>query len=330
MLNRNRGNAKMATKIKDQLTGPNILRTWEGRTQNPVFAPSFALEGPDGNLYVVDEVGHQVYVLDEEFNIQKKIGEKGAGEGQFYYPGHLTFRDDGNYLFIADRWNHRVQVFDKEGIFIKAWGQYGFDKGQFNEPVGIAYLNELIYVSERSGGRIQAFTEEGKLVHVFESKGPTPGYYEGKSFKRNIHYQKWYRDCTRFNTFETLFDDHGFKQGQVEYPEKLFRNQEGIIVSDESNGEVFRFSHELIYEGRLNFSSLLKDVKQVVLLYVDDAGFFWLTPTEDPTNIIGVHGNEIKLNWNLDEDMQITGLTRFHGNFVLIDFWNGKLNLISK
>ena len=61
----------------------------------------------DGRLYVVENSGCRITVLDQEGAIIGRYGTPGRGEGNFLNPWGLTVMSDGRIL-VADTGNHRI------------------------------------------------------------------------------------------------------------------------------------------------------------------------------------------------------------------------------
>ena len=58
-----------------------------------------------------------------------------------------------------------------DGDFVKAIGARGRQPGQFVEPLGIAIVDERVFVAEGVGARMQVLSPDGKPLHVLPSPG---------------------------------------------------------------------------------------------------------------------------------------------------------------
>jgi hypothetical protein len=76
--------------------------------------PEVALEGPNGEVYVLDRGGHRVVEFDSWGAVVRSIGSQGSEIGQLLGPIGLDVDRDGN-LIVADRGNSRIQVFSPRG-----------------------------------------------------------------------------------------------------------------------------------------------------------------------------------------------------------------------
>ncbi|XP_020613756.1 RING finger protein nhl-1-like [Orbicella faveolata] len=116
----------------------------------------------EGNIVVTDNVGHFVYVFDEEGKCLRKIGGLGRNSGQFRHPQGLFFFSNDEVL-IADNGNHRIQHLNIEtGTVVKTFGKHGTGKGEFQYPRDVCMDDEgRIVVAEYENNRIQVISKEG-------------------------------------------------------------------------------------------------------------------------------------------------------------------------
>jgi sugar lactone lactonase YvrE len=161
----------------------------------------------DGTIYVThfgagraneDRQPDKVTVHAPDGMLLRQWGRHGTGEGEFDEPGGLTIGPEGR-VYVCDQTNRRVQVFDREGKFLFQWGKYGVEPGQFGGntspksrvggPQFVAVDSEgLIYTTEASVGRIQAFTPDGKFVRAWGDNEDKPGSFGGEfaGFKASL------------------------------------------------------------------------------------------------------------------------------------------------
>ncbi len=102
------------------------------------------------------------------------IGDDGPLED----PHGVTLDRDG-HLLIADETTSRVLRFSKAGELLGEIGSgSGTELGQFATPRAVVVdAQDRIWVSDSKGDqpRLQVFTHEGELLHVFGEKGIGPG-----------------------------------------------------------------------------------------------------------------------------------------------------------
>lgn len=135
--------------------------------------------GPDGNLYLVDDNGHCVYVMTPNGDLIRTIGTKGQpsdtgfagslesikGGPPFNAPTNIAFGPNGD-LYVTDGYrNARVHRFSPEGELKGSFGEPGNGPGQFNLPHGIAVTADgRVLVADRENDRVQLFDLDGKYL----------------------------------------------------------------------------------------------------------------------------------------------------------------------
>lgn len=128
-------------------------------------------------IYVCNITGNEIVVLEKESgSVLKKMGKKGAGDGEFNQPTHLAVDKDGN-LFVTDALNFRIQMFDKDDKFIRSIGALGAHPGTFGRPKGIDADREgHLYTADASFELIQVFdVKTGEPLLPFGKYGAAPG-----------------------------------------------------------------------------------------------------------------------------------------------------------
>ena len=181
----------------------NFVQGWGGpgegyewvESEHGIYADpkGFVWIGGNGNT------DHHLLKFTRQGKFVMQIGRKGASKGnadtQNVRQAADTFvHTPTNELFVADGYgNSRIIVFDADtGAFKRMWGAFGnpaLDKAppkpkiaeagripakeetgdgppQFERPVHAARVSKdnLVYVSDRGGKRVQVFTLEGKFV----------------------------------------------------------------------------------------------------------------------------------------------------------------------
>lgn len=123
--------------------------------------------GPDGTVYRSDPVANVVVKYTRDGEEIGKLGEPGAGKGQFDEPFGLTFDDPGD-LYVVDRRNFRIQKFDPNGKFLMSFGARGDKNGEFINPRDVAVDRQgNIYVTDQASYLVQKFSPEGKFLARF-------------------------------------------------------------------------------------------------------------------------------------------------------------------
>ncbi|HYL39367.1 MAG TPA: peptidyl-alpha-hydroxyglycine alpha-amidating lyase family protein [Bryobacteraceae bacterium] len=132
----------------------------------------------EGNLWLADNGGNQVFKLSPEGRVLLTLGKKGVAgpaEDEFDAPTDVAIAPNGD-IFVADghsgggtaTGNARIVKFDKNGKFIKTWGKKGMGPGEFDVPHTLAVDSRgRLFVGDRQNNRIQIFDQNGKFIAVW-------------------------------------------------------------------------------------------------------------------------------------------------------------------
>ena len=121
--------------------------------------------GRDGMWAVTDGTNHCVWMYDKDDQLVRKLGCKGAGNGQFNRPFGIAFHGS-NQLYVTDHSNHRVQKFDISGNYMLQFGIQGSGNGQLQYPLGITVHDDELYVVEYNNHRISVFKLDGQFSRI--------------------------------------------------------------------------------------------------------------------------------------------------------------------
>jgi len=128
-------------------------------------------------LYVADTAAHHILVYKPDGTLEKTIGERGTGPGEFNFPTHLWLDPNGT-LVVVDSLNYRVQRFRGDGVFLGEFGQQGDGSGDFSSPKGIASDSRgNVYVVDALFDAVQIFDPDGGLLFGFGERGMGPGQF---------------------------------------------------------------------------------------------------------------------------------------------------------
>ncbi|HWC63467.1 MAG TPA: peptidyl-alpha-hydroxyglycine alpha-amidating lyase family protein [Rhizomicrobium sp.] len=146
----------------------------------------------DGNVWVADNGGNQVFKLDPNGKVLMTLGKKGvagSGNDEFDQPTDVAFGANGTF-FVADghdgggmaTGNARVMKFDKDGKFLMSWGKKGMGPGEFDMPHALAMDSKgLLYVADRQNNRISVFDQNGKFIKQLYQFGRPSGIHIDKN-----------------------------------------------------------------------------------------------------------------------------------------------------
>lgn len=113
--------------------------------------------GPDGRVYVTDQMNFRVQVFGRDGEFLRAFGAAGTGPGNFSRPKGIAVSPE-NHIYVADAAFNNIQVFDPDGQLLIFFGAMGTGEGQFWLPLGVAVSSTSeIYVSDRYNHRVQVF-----------------------------------------------------------------------------------------------------------------------------------------------------------------------------
>lgn len=225
----------------------------------------------DGLVFVSSITQHRIDVHDASGKLVRRIGEEGAGEGEFDEPGGLLIAPDGT-LLVADQCNNRVQRLGFDGRFLGQFGLHGNEAGQFGgadkkgSRFGGPHFLALdakgnIWTTEAANGRIQKLTADGKpLLHWGTNARDTGGFGGRETAARNpipgpigvlvdAKQRVWVTSSNdRLQCFSERgqylggITESGEKPGQLRLPHAMVFDSLGFLyVVDSSNQRVQKF-----------------------------------------------------------------------------------------
>jgi len=138
----------------------------------------------DGNVWVTDGRGHQVFKFSPEGKVLMTLGKAGvAGDGPdtFNQPSAAVTAPNGD-IFVADghggNSNARIVKFSKDGKFIKTWGKKGSGPGDIDTPHALAFDSQgRLFEADRNNNRIQIFDQDGKFLAEWKQFSRPSGVY---------------------------------------------------------------------------------------------------------------------------------------------------------
>jgi DNA-binding beta-propeller fold protein YncE len=137
----------------------DLSDVWHNRGKEPGefrYPVSVAI-GPDGTVYVSDQLNFRVQAFDQDGKFVRQIGRLGDQPGTFTRPKGVAVDSDG-HLYVVDGAFSNVQVFDAEGRVLLAFGQLGNGEGEHWLPIGISIdPANRIFVADRYNNRVQIY-----------------------------------------------------------------------------------------------------------------------------------------------------------------------------
>ncbi len=120
-------------------------------------------------IWVVDNDGHRVIIMDRQGNIESEIGRKGSSGPTFNYPACIT-RDGRGQLYVTDVLNGRVQLFNEFGTYQGQVAKWGITPGSLYRPKGIAANQAGAFViSDSFTGTIHYYKSQGSQGEVLKT-----------------------------------------------------------------------------------------------------------------------------------------------------------------
>jgi len=139
-----------------------------------------------GNLWLADNGGNQIFKLDQNGKVLMTLGKKGVtgtGNDEFDAPTDVAVAANGD-IFVADGHtgggtalgNARIVKFDKNGKFLMTWGKKGMGPGELDVPHTLTMDSKgRLFVGDRQNNRIQIFDQNGKFLAVWYQFGRPSG-----------------------------------------------------------------------------------------------------------------------------------------------------------
>ena len=159
-----------------------LLRAWGQGLMNSPHGLGIDREG---NLWVADQGGHQVFKFSSVGALLMTLGMagmEGDPPGHFTEPTAVAVAPNGN-VFVTEGHNNspdarvaRVSKFAPDGTFIISWGRTGPGIGEFSTPHSIAFDSQgRVFVADRNNNRIQIFDQEGNFLDLWYQFGRPSG-----------------------------------------------------------------------------------------------------------------------------------------------------------
>ncbi len=141
-----------------------------------------------GNLWVADNGGAQVFKLNQDGKVLLTLGrknQKGSTGELFDTPTDVAVAANGD-VFVADGHDgggtaagvSRIVKFDKTGAFLTSWGKRGIGPGEFDVVHSIAIDSRgRLFVADRQNNRVQIFDAAGTFIAQWGQFGRPSAIY---------------------------------------------------------------------------------------------------------------------------------------------------------
>ena len=149
---------------------PMLNSVAPGRLGAPVFShyiyggfgdealnkPMFATLA-NGRAYVSDTNNHRVQVFSEAGDFLFRFGERGSGQGEFFYPYGIVVGPDGS-IYVADMYRNDIQVFTAEGEYLRDFLADSEARELLSGPGGM-HLDDSgrLFVANVNRGNVEVF-----------------------------------------------------------------------------------------------------------------------------------------------------------------------------
>jgi len=145
----------------------------QGTAEHPLY--STLVERGGERTFVSDHLGHRVLVFDGN-RLDRVLGEKGTGPGQFQMPYGVHY-DPTGFVVVNDRGNRRIQVFDSSFQFMASFHALGQSEELFVISADPEHPEWLVQgVRECQDGGICLLTlDEGHGVATVYGEWPQDG-----------------------------------------------------------------------------------------------------------------------------------------------------------
>ena len=273
-----------------------VLRIGSLESESDAFGRVItAMFGPNGTIYVADDLNHHVAVYAADGALLTRIGREGRGPGEFLAPWRITV-DSYDSLFVWDQGLGRVSIFDptfkfvRSFILMRSWfpsswfvltgdtivvaaaevsdstGLHLLDReGRFVRSLARTYVDDNVYIGFTSslfGGSVDRRSDQ----LVYAQKSPYEVTWlnlDGRASARCRGDDSWTTDPGKaFSRYRDGFTLHWETYAHVTHA--YFLDAERVLVSIVKPDER---SRKVLYQV------LTRDCKVVAQLVTDQLGY---------------------------------------------------------
>ena len=184
------------------------------------------------NIFVTDEYLHALLQFrKKDYKLVKRIGTKGAGEGQLNKPSGLCSDYNGD-VYVAEYGNHRVSVFSKQLQFKKCLATH-----QLNSPVDVKVTPDSVVILDRSPNCIHFYSRSGDLLRSCVTQGEDGTVYDPYFFCLDVAGNILIADSERHDVKILSPSGHliheigkeGYGRGEFSFPQGICLSELGTI-----------------------------------------------------------------------------------------------------
>lgn len=166
--------AELGFVVRLDRDGNPIGKVGEGLLRRPT---GLAFDAAGQRLYVADTYAHDIKVFDAQGRLERTIGRRGDGAGEFNFPTHLAY--GAGELYVTDTMNARVQVLSAaDGRYLRDIGTRGLYVGNLVRPKGVAVDGDgRVYVVESYYDHLLVFDRDGRFLMPIGGVGAEVGKF---------------------------------------------------------------------------------------------------------------------------------------------------------
>jgi tripartite motif-containing protein 71 len=232
--------------------------------------PQATALGPDGSIYVGDQLSHVIQVFGPDGAFRREIGSPGTGPGQLTAVGGVAVAADGT-VYVVDG-TDRILRFAADGSFLSQFGSSGSRAGEFHfgagggndAPAGGGIAlgpDGMVYVADTRNDRIQRFAADGSSPVVIVPPGRVKrpqGLAVSKA--RLIVADDLNHRLSIFDTggrfLRTVGTGEGNRPDELQNPYDVAVDPSGrVYVADNSNHRIVRYGPAPAYKYRARWAS---------------------------------------------------------------------------
>ena len=193
--------AVQSVRVVSTYAGDGNKANDNGSTTTASFNNPYGIVvAPDGRLFVSDQDGHQIRLIDPTGSTVSTYsgiaGNPGTSEGstgiqgQYRQPTGLARTAAGNILYVADRGNHCIRLLlfvagspSTGGSASRLSGECGdANASPFSEPRGVALntINGSVVVADSNNHRIRLLINNGNIISNYAGDGIS-GFADGST-----------------------------------------------------------------------------------------------------------------------------------------------------